>query len=197
MAAREFNFDGRAFTNSLNLKDIQRDIFFNGLPYFGIDLYTAFSKGRPGFSVSSNTQFIDNLTWVRGRHTLKFGLDVRRLVGQSDLGFIDGNNYGNFSISGAFTGYGFADFLLGVPAASAIAVVSRDNDGRAVHASVSAGQGDPNAALRRLIARLDALIPTLRAQAFDGSGGAVNFGADAGGYGKGDGRQCGRQPKDH
>ncbi|MBX5495046.1 MAG: carboxypeptidase regulatory-like domain-containing protein, partial [Bryobacteraceae bacterium] len=129
----EFNFDGRAFTNSLNLKDIQRDIFFNGLPAFNIDLYTGFSKGRPGFSVSWNTQFINNLTWVKGRHTFKFGVDIRRLRAQSSLGFTTGNNYGDYSFTGAFTGYGFADFLLGVPASTSIAVVQTDNDGRAIH----------------------------------------------------------------
>ncbi len=128
-----FNFDGRAFTNALNLKDIQRDIFFNGLPNFAITNYTGVSKGRPGFSVSSNTQFIDNLTWIKGRHTIKTGIDIRRLVGQSSLGFTTGNNYGDFSFSGNFSGDPFADFLLGTPLSSSIAVLSSDNDGRAMH----------------------------------------------------------------
>jgi len=128
-----FNFDGRAFTNSLNLRDIQKDIFFNGLPSFGITNYTGFSKGRPGFGVSQNLQFIDNLTWIRGRHTIKTGVDIRRLIGQSALGFTTGNNYGDFSFSGNLAGEPFADFLLGTPVSSAIAIVSRDNDGRAYH----------------------------------------------------------------
>lgn len=128
-----FNFDGRGFTNGLNLKDIQKDIFFNGLPSFGITNYTGFSKGRPAFGVSSNRQFIDNLTWIKGRHTFKMGVDIRSLVGQSALGFTNGNNYGDFSFSGNFAREPFADFLLGTPVGSAIAVVSRDNDGRAKH----------------------------------------------------------------
>ncbi len=132
-SSRVFPFDGRSFTNSLNLKDIQRDIFFNGLPNFSIDLYTAFSKGRPGFSVSDNYQIIDNLTWTRGRHTFKYGGDIRKLRARSDLGFTTGNNYGDFAFGPTFTGYGFADFLLGVPAQSAIAVLGSDNDGQAWH----------------------------------------------------------------
>lgn len=128
-----FNFPGREFTNALNLNDIQKDIFFNGLPAFNITNYTGVTKGRPGFSVSMNTQFIDNLTWVKGRHTIKTGVDIRRLVGQSALGFTTGNNYGDFSFSGNFTGEPFADFLLGVPVSSSIAILSRDNDGRAKH----------------------------------------------------------------
>jgi hypothetical protein len=132
-SATIFNFDGRTFTNGLNLRDIQRDIFFNGLPNFGITNYTGFSKGRPGFSVSSNTQFVDNVTWIKGRHTFKTGVDIRRLVGQSSLGFTTGNNYGDFSFSGNFAGEPFADFLLGTPVSSSIAILSRDNDGRAIH----------------------------------------------------------------
>lgn len=128
-----FNFDGRAFTNGLNLRDIQKDIFFNGLPAFNINNYTGVSKGRPGFGVSSNYQFIDNVTWIKGRHTFKMGIDFRRLVGQSALGFTTGNNYGDFNFTGNFTGNPFADFLFGVPASSSIAVLSRDNDGRAKH----------------------------------------------------------------
>jgi hypothetical protein len=132
-SATIFNFDGRSFTNNLNLKDIQRDIFFNGLPAFGIDLYTGLSKGRPGYSISENLQFIDNLTWVKGKHTFKFGGDIRNLRARSDLGFTTGNNYGDFNFGPTFSGYGFSDFLLGVPTSTAIAVVARDNDGQATH----------------------------------------------------------------
>lgn len=128
-----FNFDGRSFTNSLNLKDIQRDIFFNALPNFAIDRFTGFSKGRPGFSESWNIQFIDNMTWIKGRHTFKWGADIRRLRAVTNLGFTTGDNYGDYSFTGNFTGHPFADFLLGVPANTSIAVVSRDNDGRSLH----------------------------------------------------------------
>lgn len=129
----DFPFDGRAFTNSLNLKDIQKDIFFNGLPNFSIDQYTGFSKGRPGFSISKNIQFIDNLTWIKGKHTFKFGGDIRNLQAKSALGFTTGNNYGDFSFTGGFSGNSWGDFLLGTPASSQIAVLSTDNDGRATH----------------------------------------------------------------
>jgi len=133
---RVFPFNGLEFTNSLNLKDIQRDIFFNGLPNVGIggsNGYTGFSKGRPGYGISNNLQFIDNLTWVRGRHTIKTGFDIRSVRARSDLGFTGGNNYGDFSFNDNFSGSGFADFLLGVPVSSSIAVVARDNDGGAKH----------------------------------------------------------------
>ena len=129
----EFPFDGLKFTNSLNLKDIQRDIFFNGLPNFSIDRQTSFSKGRPGRGASWNTQLIDNMTWIKGRHTIKFGFDTRQLRAESNLGFTGGDNYGDYGFTGNFTGAPWGDFLLGVPAATSIAVVKFDNDGRARH----------------------------------------------------------------
>jgi hypothetical protein len=129
----EFPFDGRSFANSLNLKDIQRDIFFNGLPNFSINLTTSFNKGRPGRSKSWNTQFIDNLTWIKGRHTFKFGADLRRLRAETNLGFTTGDNYGDYTFNGNFTGSAWGDFLFGVPINTSVAVVQLDNDGRAVH----------------------------------------------------------------
>lgn len=130
---RVFNFDGRAFTNGLNLNNIERDIFFNGIPNFSIDQYTGFNKSRPGFDRSTNIQFIDNLTWIKGKHTLKFGGDIRRIRAESALSFTTGNNYGDFNFTGTFTGNSFGDFLLGAPASSGIAVLGADNDGRALH----------------------------------------------------------------
>jgi len=47
-----FPFDGLKFANSLNLKDIQRDIYFNALPNFATLNLTSFSKGRPGQGAS-------------------------------------------------------------------------------------------------------------------------------------------------
>ncbi len=132
-AGAEFPFDGRAFANSLNLKDIQKDIFFNALPNFAIDRFTAFAKGRPGRSKSWNTQFIDNLTWIKGRHTFKFGGDIRKLRAETNLGFTTGDNYGDYSFNGNFTGSSWGDFLYGVPINTSVAVVQLDNDGRAVH----------------------------------------------------------------
>ena len=129
----EFPFDGLAFANSLNLKDIQRDIFFNALPNFSIDRQTSFNKGRPGRSISWNTQFIDNLTWTKGKHTFKFGADIRSLRAQTNLGFTTGDNYGDYAFSGNFTGQPWADFLLGVPVNTSVAVVQLDNDGSAIH----------------------------------------------------------------
>ncbi len=128
-----FPFDGRTFTNNLGLQDIQKDIFFNALPAFSISNLTSFSKGRPGQGASWTTQLLDNVTWIKGRHTIKTGVDIRTLRAQSNLGFTTGDNYGDYNFTGNFTGSPWGDFLMGAPASTQIAVVVSDNDGRATH----------------------------------------------------------------
>ena len=130
---RQFPFDGIGFLRSLNLKDIPPNPIYNGIPAFQVDRITSFAKGRPGFSRSWNTQFINNLTWIKGKHTIKAGLDIRRLRGESNISFITGDSYGEFAFNGNFTGHPWGDFLLGAPVQSAYADLQIDNDGRAVH----------------------------------------------------------------
>ena len=58
-------------------------------------------------------QFADDLTWIAGRHSMKFGADVRREAMR--IAFINRPN-GDLSFSGGITGNAAADFLLGLPA---------------------------------------------------------------------------------
>ena len=70
---------------------------------------------QPQVRKNSTFQFLDNLAWVKGRHTYKFGGDFRRLrlfylvedFGQGVFSFSDG--------FGSVSGTAFSDFLLGRP----------------------------------------------------------------------------------
>ena len=57
--------------------------------------------------------YADTLTWSRGRHTLKFGGEYKP---QSRFqGNIPEGTYGSFTFNGTLSGYGYSDFLLGLP----------------------------------------------------------------------------------
>ena len=57
--------------------------------------------------------YADTLTWSRGRHMLKFGGEYKP---QSRFqGNIPEGTYGSFVFNGTLTGYGYSDFLLGLP----------------------------------------------------------------------------------
>ena len=58
-------------------------------------------------------QIADDVTWIAGRHSLKFGVDVRREAMR--IAFINRPN-GDLTFSGGLSGNAAADFLLGQPA---------------------------------------------------------------------------------
>jgi hypothetical protein len=65
---------------------------------------------QPNFSKTGDGIFSDDLTWVRGSHTLQFGgLYMWNIVRLNSSAFAQGN----FSFSGSHTGDIAADFLLG------------------------------------------------------------------------------------
>jgi hypothetical protein len=132
-SAGQYNFDGRKITADLGLQNLP-PLTFNGLPSFNFSGSTSgFGKGKAGFTFSHNYQWNNNTTWVKGRHTIKFGGDVRRLRAQTNLGFLGSDNYGNFDFSGQYTGNEVADLMIGLPYHSAYASVKQDNDGISWH----------------------------------------------------------------
>lgn len=44
--------------------------------------YSPIDRDKDGITKSQSIQFADNLTWIRGRDTMKFGVDVRRVAYQ-------------------------------------------------------------------------------------------------------------------
>jgi hypothetical protein len=78
---------------------------------------------NPGFLNRSN-QVQNQTTWLRGRHSLKVGFEIRR-VDWEEL-TASGNLFGNIDFTGRFTavpgvaasGHPYADFLFGVPNAA-------------------------------------------------------------------------------
>ena len=84
--------------------------------------FTAFGRDKAPVTKSQTIQFADNLSWVKGKHTMKFGVDVRRVAYADVESFGGSDDFGAFTFSaGTFTGNAFGDFLLGLPAKSYIA----------------------------------------------------------------------------
>jgi hypothetical protein len=75
---------------------------------------------NPGF-LNRSSQIQDQITWLRGTHSVKIGTDIRR-VDWEELN-ANANLFGNLSFNGQATavpgvtpsGHPYADFLLGVP----------------------------------------------------------------------------------
>ncbi len=57
--------------------------------------------------------FADTVTWSKGKHVIKFGGEYKP---QSQLSqAVKEGTYGTFDFNGTFSGYGYSDFILGVP----------------------------------------------------------------------------------
>src|SRR5262249_7364333 len=74
--------------------------------------YSSFGDNTEGPYTNRNHvfEFIDNVSWIHGRHSLKVGASLRY-----DMYNQVGNQFGrgNFQFQNIAAGYGFADFLLG------------------------------------------------------------------------------------
>jgi hypothetical protein len=90
-----------------------------GLPQFTLSGRVGYQGlGEPGsmpnYKIHQVHQYLDNVSWNRGNHSLKFGADVR--WNRSDI-FGGASSHGGFTFDGQFTGISLADFLLGMTSA--------------------------------------------------------------------------------
>ena len=85
---------------------------YEGVPSVG---FNNFSIGVPAYFAGqyNNTyQILDNFSWVKGTHTMKFGASVHYdQITEHDYGA----NNGTFGFDGQETGSDWADFLIGAP----------------------------------------------------------------------------------
>jgi len=84
----------------------------NGVPFFTITGLTGTNQTSNGLSVDTDYQFSDNVSWIHGRHSAKFGFDAIR---DYIPGFTYNNIYGSYNFTGAYSGSPTADLLLGLP----------------------------------------------------------------------------------
>ncbi len=85
---------------------------FNALPSVNITGFAG--MGGPALITQRVLGYtlLDNLTWIRGPHTVKLGADMRRNM--LDIRNIGATN-GTFAFQGLFSGNAIGDFMLGTP----------------------------------------------------------------------------------
>jgi hypothetical protein len=96
------------------LTDAGRTPFNNGAPQIAVTGYTNIGgpTNLPQGRHDNNYNYIENMTYIRGSHTIKWGADIRRFMLNS---FFTSFGRGAFSFDGTFTGNAVADLLLGMP----------------------------------------------------------------------------------
>ena len=122
-------FNGTALNQTAGFQGLPPMAPFNGFARVGFNQLTSSGERLNGSQQSRIFQYVDNLTWQRGNHTLRYGGDVRHLGAYTVRSFYPSDNYGNFYFNGTFTGQEFADYLIGAPYFSALDNVTSDNIG--------------------------------------------------------------------
>ena len=138
-----FPIEGVTALQQLNLQgvNITQHPFTHAFPTFNFSAgtgFTAIGRDKAGVTQSRTTQFSDNLTFTRGKHTLKGGVDIRHLRYfdlESFAPAYASDDFGDFAFQGTFTGNAFGDFLLGAPTTLYFAVSSPDVGGTATQYS--------------------------------------------------------------
>ncbi len=129
-------FDGATFTAGTGLNIPTLPAFFNGIPHLDFDDNGILAIGArlDGAERSHLFQYVDNVTYQLGPHTLRFGTDIRHLLAHTVAGGETPSiNYGNFTFdpTNTATGNEWADFLVGVPYQTQTNHISQDNDAAA------------------------------------------------------------------
>jgi len=85
-----------------------------GFPTITIQGFNGFGDGTGGEGIdkSQTYQFVDNLTLLRGRHALKMGGDIRRLMGDATS---TNAPFGALDFTRDITGHAAAAFMMGYP----------------------------------------------------------------------------------
>jgi Carboxypeptidase regulatory-like domain len=138
-----FPIQGAAAISTLGLQglDISDHPTVSAFPIFtfGDDAgnYSPIGRDKAGTTKSQTIQFADNLTWIKGKHTLKFGADVRRVAYVDLESFGGADDFGSFTFDqGIFTGNAFANLLLGLPTKTYVAQSGPDVHAHAIQTGV-------------------------------------------------------------
>ncbi len=104
---------GLEVLSAMGIQGIQNVPDAYGIPVMNITGVQALTQVEEAALAEQMHQLSDSVTWIRGSHTWKFGLDVRREHPNTIL--VPPQTYGNYNFTTTFTGVGYADFLLGLP----------------------------------------------------------------------------------
>jgi len=128
---------GQDFVADTGLRLLQQNLpDITGSTYIAITGYTRFGEAKQEPLTQRTFQFADNVTWIRGGHTFKGGVDVKQFNWTSPLNFTGADDFGVFNFNNnltGLTGNPVANFLLGVPSSADQTATGPGVDGSAWH----------------------------------------------------------------
>ena len=110
---------GSQVIQQIGLQGVNAPAGLPGVPVFNITgVSNTNAHSGPVHNLDTNYQWVDDVSWTRGSHFLKFGADIVR---DQLSGFFNSNNLdGTLNFTGVYTGNAYADFLLGLPQTTSV-----------------------------------------------------------------------------
>lgn len=109
---REGEISGQEIIDMLGIEGLPKQpADLKNLPMVGISNFALIYQVAKGKPAENTFQVIDQMTWIKGAHTIKFGGEYRPQQANN----YDYPSFGNYNFSNRFSGYSYADFLLGLP----------------------------------------------------------------------------------
>ena len=115
---------------NLGIQGVSQNPFDWGVPNLSFSDIAGVNDVSPSRVVNQTLSFSDSMIWTHGKHTLAWGGDYRRLQVNNQS---DSNPRGSFIFTGAFSGYDFADFLLGLPQQTSVQYGATPGSTRSYH----------------------------------------------------------------
>ncbi|MBL8296368.1 MAG: TonB-dependent receptor, partial [Bryobacterales bacterium] len=93
---------------------VEQSSDFPGFPGLGITGFLGFNPNAfsPIKFRDNKHEIIDNITWIKGTHSMKFGAHFRRYDTATTNA---ARSRGDFTFNGTYSGNSWSDFLLGIP----------------------------------------------------------------------------------
>ena len=138
-----FPIEGAQALDNLGLQgvNISQHPLTHAFPTFNFSDGTGFEpigRDKTGVTQSKTLQFSDNLTFTKGKHTLKGGVDIRRVRYFDIETFQPSDDFGSFTFQPGKGTNAFGNFLEGIPSTLFFAVSSPDVGGTAIQTSLFA-----------------------------------------------------------
>jgi hypothetical protein len=105
--------NGLAIVRELGIQGLTTTRDVRGVPNFNINGFTSINVSDFNRPQEMTYDLLDNVTFIRGRHSLKVGFNLKK--NQTSREPVPITIFGRYDFTGAFTGFSYADFLLGLP----------------------------------------------------------------------------------
>jgi hypothetical protein len=109
---REGELSGQAIIDALGIHGVPpQPMSIHNIPTVSISNFQTIVQVAGEVPTENTFQALDQVTWIRGSHTLKTGAEFRP---QQSNDYVY-PSFGSYTFTNRFTGYSYSDFLLGLP----------------------------------------------------------------------------------